>query len=177
MSDKPTTVAVATYKDRDAAVQDYEVIRGAKHQGQLDHLAISVVAKDADGKLKIDRHDSSAKHLAWGGAIVGAALAVVVPPLGLATLGSAAASAGVLAGAGGIIGHFHRNIPKHVVDEMNDLLQAGEAGLVVVAVNPKGTDVEALLANAQKKVVAVTDGNAKGTTDDALEKAFESAEA
>ena len=60
---------------------------------------------------------------------------------------------------------------------MNDLLQAGEAGLVVVAVDPKGTDVEALLANAQKKVVAVTDGNAKGTTDDALEKAFESAEA
>ena len=38
---------------------------------------------------------------------------------------------------------------------MSDVLEAGQFGLVVVAINPKGTDVEALLANAVAKVVAV----------------------
>ncbi|MGH1526408.1 hypothetical protein ACRAWC_21255 [Leifsonia sp. L25] len=117
MSTKPATVAVATYATRDAAVEDYEVVRGAKHQGQLDHIAIAVIVKDENGELKVDRHDSSAKHLAWGGAILGAALTVIVPPVGIATL-AAGTTTGVLAGAGGIIGHFHRNIPKETIEQM-----------------------------------------------------------
>ncbi|MGN6126055.1 MAG: hypothetical protein ACTHON_05785 [Humibacter sp.] len=174
---KPTTVAVATYKDRDSAVKDYEAVREAKHHGQFDHLAIAVVEKDADGKLKIDRHNTSAKHLAWGGAIVGATLAVLVPPVGITTLAGVAASGGVLAGAGGIIGHLHRNIPKSTVDQMNELIESGNAGLVVVAVNPKGSDLGELLAGAEKKIVTDNiEGNGK-EADDALDKAFEAADA
>lgn len=177
MSDKPVTVAVATYADRDSAVKDYEAIRHVKREGQIDHLAIAVVEKDADGKLKIDRHDTSAHHLAWGGAILGATLAVVAPPLGFTTLVGVTSSAGVLAGAGGIIGHFHRNIPKATVKEMDDLLESGAAGLVVVAVNPKGADLDALLAGAQKKVVTNDVANDKDATVSALDAAFEATEA
>jgi hypothetical protein len=39
VSDKPATVAVATYADKASAEQDYDVIRGTKHAGQIDHLA------------------------------------------------------------------------------------------------------------------------------------------
>ncbi|WP_431246507.1 hypothetical protein [Leifsonia xyli] len=179
MSTKSTTVAVATYASRDDAVKDYEVIRGAKHQGELDHLAIAVIAKDQDGELKVDRHDSTAKHLAWGGAIVGASLVVLVPPLGITTLaagiagGSAVAGAGVLAGAGGIIGHFYRNIPKETVEEMGGTLSSGQAGLLIIAVDPKGLDVGALLANAEKKVVKTDVTDEKDAENDALESAFE----
>ncbi|MDN4599021.1 hypothetical protein [Leifsonia virtsii] len=179
MSTKPTTVAVATYASRDAAVEDYEIIRGAKHQGELDHLAIAVVAKDDEGKLVVDRHDSTAKHLAWGGAIIGASLVVLVPPLGITTLAAAGAgagavaSAGALAGAGGLIGHFYRNIPKETVEEMGKTLSSGQAGLLIIAVDPKGLDVEALLTNAEKKIVKTGVTDEKDAEDDALESAFE----
>ncbi|WP_158865238.1 hypothetical protein [Leifsonia sp. AG29] len=179
MSTNSTTVAVATYSSREDAVEDYEVIRGAKHQGELGHLAIAVIAKDADGKLSVDRHDSTAKHLAWGGAIVGASLVVLVPPLGITTLAATAAgagavaSAGALAGAGGIIGHFYRNVPKGTIEEMGATLSSGEAGLLIIAVDPKGLDIGALLTNAQKKVVTPGVTDEKDAEDDALEVAFE----
>lgn len=169
MSDKPTTVAVATYANKASAEQDYDVVHGAKHAGQIDHLAIAFVERDADGKLKIDRHDSTAKHLAWGGAVVGGALAVISAPLGIVFLGPLAVSSGSWAAAGGLVGHFWHNVPKDQVRKMSDLLEAGEYGLVVVAVNPKGVDISALLANATDKTVVdgVTD------VDGALDEAFE----
>jgi uncharacterized membrane protein len=172
MSDKPVTVAVATYTDKAAAEQDYDAVRGIKHQGQIDHLAIAMVVKEADGKLKIDRHDSTAKHLAWGGGVLGAVLTVVSAPLGIIFLGPLVATSAVWAGAGGLVGHFWDNIPKDTVRQMSDLLESGDAGLVIVAVNPQGVDVESLLANAVKKVVAddVEDSDA------ALQQAFEAAE-
>ncbi|MGA7758078.1 MAG: DUF1269 domain-containing protein [Ilumatobacteraceae bacterium] len=170
MSDKPTTIAVATYANEANAELDYDMLRSIKSGGQLDHIAISMVTKGADGKLKIDRHDSTAKHLAWGGGILGAALTVVAAPLGIVFLGPLVANTAVYAGAGGLVGHFWHNIPKDEVRKMSDLLETGEYGLVIVAVNPKGTDVGALLTNA---VDAVVVDNVEDT-DGELDKAFES---
>ncbi|WP_345802912.1 hypothetical protein AAIB33_07470 [Microbacterium sp. AZCO] len=173
MSDKPVSVAAATYPDKDAAITDYEAIRHAKRHGGYDHLAIAVVVKGADGTLKVDRHDTSAHHLAWGGAILGATLAVLVPPIGFATLAGATASTAVLSGAGGIIGHFHQNIPKEVVGQINQMLESGDAGLIVVAVNPKGTDLTPLLAGAKDKIVVNDVDDDKAAVDNALVSAFE----
>ncbi len=116
-------MAVATYADKTSAEQDYDAIRGIKHQGQIDHLAIAMVVKDEDGVLKIDRHDSTAKHLA------------------------------------------------------SDLLEDGDAGLVIVAVNPKGADIAALLANAASKVVQDDVSDQFGALQDAFEEADEADEA
>jgi uncharacterized membrane protein len=172
MANKPTTVAVATYATKDAADLDYDAIRAIKSSGRLDHLAIAVVTKDDDGKLDIDRHDSTAKHLAWGGGILGAAATVVFAPLGIVFLGPLVANTAVYAGAGGLVGHFWHNIPKDDVHKMGELLSTGDYGIVVVAVNPQGTDVDALLANAKDKWVV--DG--VYDTDGALDDAFEAAE-
>jgi uncharacterized membrane protein len=173
MSDKPTTIAVATYSNQANAELDYDTLRSVKSGGQLDHIAISMVTKDAKGKLKIDRHDSTAKHLAWGGGILGAAMTVVAAPLGIVFLGPLVANTAVYAGAGGLVGHFWHNIPKDEVRKMSDLLETGEYGLMIVAVNPKGTDVAALLTNA---VDAVVVDNVEDT-DGELAKAFESVDA
>lgn len=43
MSDKPVTVAVATYNSKAAAEQDFDAVWGIKHKGQLDHVALAVV--------------------------------------------------------------------------------------------------------------------------------------
>ena len=56
---------------------------------------------------------------------------------------------------------------------MGDMLQAGQFGLIIVAVNPKGTDVGNLLTHASSK--HVIDG--VHDTDGAIESAFEATEA
>ncbi|MGA9279393.1 MAG: hypothetical protein WBV89_20765 [Ilumatobacter sp.] len=169
MSNKPSTVAVATYPNQASAELDYDAVRAVKSGGQLDHLAVAIVTKGADGKLDIDRHDSTAKHLAWGGGILGAAATVVFAPLGLVFLGPLVANTAIYAGAGGLVGHFWRNIPKDDVRRMGELLETGAYGVIVVAVNPQGTDVGALLVNADDKHVI----NGAYDTDGALDAAFE----
>src|SRR4249920_2079398 len=169
----PITLAVATYGDRGTAVNDFDRVMDAKKGGSFDHVAVGVMTKGADGKVEIERHDSTAKHLAWGGALIGGALFVVAPPLAPAALGlGGGASAAGLAGAGGIAGHFWHTIPKDTLREMSDTLEAGDSGLVVVAVNPRGSDLEGLLSGAQKVVIdATTKGDLEGAYDDAVKKA------
>jgi hypothetical protein len=116
-------------------------------------MTVAVLTKDEAGELQVDRHNSTARKMAWGGAILGAALVLVAPPTGLAAI---AAGGGVGAGAGGIVGHFWRNIPKEKVREVGDLLNSGESGLLIVAVNQKGTDIKPLLTNAERSVVVDT---------------------
>lgn len=173
MSNKPTTVAVATYANKAGADLDYDAVRGVKSAGQFDHIAIAVVEKKPDGDLKIDRHDSTAKHLAWGGGILGAAATVAFAPLGIVFLGPLMANTAVVAGAGGLVGHFWKNVPKDDVRKMGDLLETGEYGLIIVAVNPQGTDLGALLVNSASKHVVDDVHDTSG----AIESAFESDEA
>jgi uncharacterized membrane protein len=154
----PITLATAKYPDRELAVEDFKTVWSARADGDFDHTAVAVLSKDADGKLKIDRHDSTSKHLAWAGA----ALAVVAPGVGLA--------AG--AGGGAIIGHFHHNIPKDKVREAGSVLESGEAGLIVVAVNKQDTDIAPLLKNAEKtSVIQTTAGNLQTEIDKELAEA------
>jgi uncharacterized membrane protein len=157
-ADTPITLATARYENRELAVEDYERVWSARKHDQFDHTAVTVLTKDADGKLKIDRHDSSTKHLAWAGA----AAAVLVPGVGVA--------AG--AGAGAITGHFWHNIPKAQVREAGELLESGESGLIVVAVNKEGTDIEPLLALAEKtSVMETVAGNLQSEIDKELSEA------
>ena len=183
-ADTPVTLAVATYATRQGAVDDYYAVMSAKTDGEFDHIAASVLTKDAYGQLEVERHDSTAKHLAWGGALTGAALIIAAPvaaPVivaggtGIAAsagLGGGASVVGAAAGAGGLAGHFWRNIPKEKVREMGDLLELGESGLLIVAVNKKGSDITPLLPNATKVIVDdTTKGDLEGIYDEAVKKA------
>jgi hypothetical protein len=159
----PITLAAAKYSNREAAVEDFHTVWDARHNDEFDHTALAVLTKDEAGTLQVERHDSTAKHLAWGGALLGAALVVVAPPAGASLL----ATSGGLGGAGAIAGHLHHNIPKRYVEEAGDLLESGESGLIVVAVNSKGSDIEPLLAHADKVTVADTTW---GGLDDTIER-------
>ena len=141
-ADTPITLAAARYSTRDAAVEGFDMVWDAHREGEFDHTAVAVLTKDDSGKLQVERHDTTAKHLTW----VGAALAVVAPGVG------------VVAGAGGgaLVGHFHHNIPKKDVEAIGELLESGQSGLIVVAVNKVGTDIEPLLSGADKTVVVHT---------------------
>ena len=173
MSDKPITVAVATYLNIEAAHQDYDASARMKHEGQLDHVAIAVVMKDEDGELQIDRHDSTAKHLAWGGGVLGAA----------ADRGGGAARHRVPRPAGRDdrgVGWSRRPgrplLEEHPQgDRPPDGRSAGGRRRRARdrAVNPQRADLEALLANAVTCVVE----NDVVDADSALYNVFEQAEA
>jgi uncharacterized membrane protein len=168
----PLVLAAAKYASRDDAVSAFKIVWGARHQGEFDHMDVAVLTKDATGELQIERHDSTAKHFAWSGALIGAALVIVAPPVGIAAV--AAGGAG-LAGAGGIVGHFWNTIPKEKLREVSELLHAGESGLLIVAVNHKGTDIAPLLEKAEKKtVIETTAGDLDAAFESGLQKAHAS---
>jgi len=160
--DTPITLAAARYSNRDAALMDFDAVWGAHRGGEFDHTAVAVLTKDESGKLQVERHDTTAKHLAWAGA----ALAVVAP----------AAAVGIAGGAatGALVGHFHHNIPKKDVEAIGALLESGKSGLIVVAVNKVGTDIDPLLGGAEKTVVVQTTW---GDLDEQIESEIAKAEA
>ena len=71
-----------------------------------------------------------------------------------------------------IVGHFWNNIPKDKVREAADLLESGQSGLVIVAVNKHDTAITPLLSNAEKfTVIETTAGNLQADLDKELSDA------
>jgi uncharacterized membrane protein len=165
----PMTMAGALYKTRPEAVEAFETVWGARHQGEFDHMALAVLTKDENGQLQVERHDSTTKHLAWAGVAVGAALCVVCPPAGIAVV---AAGAGAGAGIGAWVGHFWNQIPKEDINELSDLLDSGESAIFVVTVNPKETDITPLLMHPERyKVFQTKAGDWDAVADQAIKQA------
>ena len=57
-----------------------------------------------------------------------------------------------------ICGYFWHNIPKGRLQQMSDLLESGQAALVVVALDHAASTIEDELRNATRAIVAETDG-------------------
>ncbi len=149
---RPLVLAGARYASCRDAVHDYQIVWGARHGGAFDHMSIAVLAKDARGDLQVERHASGARDLALGGAVLGAALLVVAPSVGIATV----AAAGGLAGTEGIAAHLRYTIPKDTLEEVSQLLESGASSLVLVAIDRKGVEISPLLEQAEKAVVVET---------------------
>ena len=162
-ADTPIVLAAARYANRADAVADFKTVKEAKSLGEFDHTDVAVLTKDENGELQVERHDTTAKHMAW----VGAALVVIAPPVGAAALAGGA-------GAGALVGHFWRNIPKEKINEAADLLESGESGLIVVAVNRLGSDIAPLLSRAEKTGIVNT---VAGDLDAQMEKELAQAQA
>jgi hypothetical protein len=131
-ADTPITLAAAKYINRAHALEDWQAVKDAKRFGAFDQTAVGVLSKDSDGILQVERHDTTAEHLAW----IGAALVIITPA--------------------------------------SQILESGEAGLVVVAVNRQGSEVEPLLVNAEKLIVFET---VAGDLDAVMEKELAKAKA
>jgi uncharacterized membrane protein len=183
MAETSTVVVVSTYSSVYDAQSDYESILALHKQGGLGHLSAAVINKGAQGDLEIYRHDTTSQHLAWTGAIIGGLLGVLVPPLGAAAVSSAligsmsagaAIEAGMLAGVGGLIGHFWRNIPKKDLRELGDMLDECDAALVIAAVDKRRADIEGALHCACSVAVQEVGG---GRLEDAFEDAARAATA
>jgi hypothetical protein len=144
---RPLVVAGADYASSHDAAQDYQIVWTARHGGAFDHMSIALLTRDACGELQVERHNSAAKDLAWAGVVLRAALLVVVPSVRMATVAAGGA------GAGGIAAHLRRMIPEEELQGVSHLLDSGESGLLVVAIDRKDSEISPLFKQAEKTVV------------------------
>jgi hypothetical protein len=142
----PVALIGASYSTPQGASDDFDLVWGARQDGDFHHTSVAVLTKDSDGDLHVGRNNSTAKHLAWGGALLGAAIFLLAPAAGVELF-----TAVGLSGAGAIVGHFRQNADPGQLARTADLLARGTSGLVVVAVNRRGELVTPLLPHADER--------------------------
>jgi hypothetical protein len=159
VSDQSVVLAVASYSSLASADRDVRAVRDAHRERGLDQVALAVLEKGDDGTLRVERHDQSPRQLVRGGALLGgvllgSALTVVAAPVGIMFLARVVVTAAEWLGVSAIVGHFWHNIPKDQLRQMSDLLEAGQAAVLVVAVNLACDDIAARLPHATECIVA-----------------------
>ncbi|MBV8987021.1 MAG: DUF1269 domain-containing protein, partial [Solirubrobacterales bacterium] len=85
------------------------------------------------------------QHAAWTGLGVGALVGILFPP-------SIIASGVVGAATGGLIGHLWGGMSRADVKEIGELLDEGEAGLVVIGTSKVEEQVAKALERAQRQI-------------------------
>ena len=118
-------VYIGTYASEGSARADYEVVKDLHAAGAVGTYDASVVTKDSDGKVHVNKDETSTRHGAWGGAAVGAVVGILFPP-------SIIAGAAIGAAVGGVGGHLWKGMSRADVKEFGDIIDAGQAALVVV---------------------------------------------
>ena len=142
----PITLAVAGHSEPGHAREDLAATWKARPSEASGYMAIAELSRDAAGSLRVIRHETTTTNVAWGRALLGAALVLVAPPAGAGFLISVRS----VGGAGAVAAQLHRTIPCEERDRATRLLERSECGLVLLAVNRRSADIEPLLDRADE---------------------------
>ena len=164
MSDNPFFIYAATYSSTDEAWGDYDILLGLHAEKLVGTYDAAVINKDANGKVHVHKHEKATQHGAWGGIAVGALIGVVFSP---AVLGAAAVG-GVVGGLGG---HFKKGLSRGDMKELGELLDEGEAALLVIGESRVEEQLDKALTHAQKTFEKEVSADSK-----AFKKELEAAE-
>jgi uncharacterized membrane protein len=154
MSDRPVFIYAATYSNREDAFADYEgllELHAVKLVGTYD---VALIVKDEDGKVHVSKHEKPTQHGAWGGIAVGAVVGILFPP----SLIGAAAVGGL---AGGIGGHLKGGFARGDAKELGELLDAGQAALIVIGESRVEEQLDKALTRAEKSIEKEIDADSK----------------
>src|SRR5271155_533700 len=143
MSDNPIFVYAAVYADEAGAQADYDALLELHAADLVGSYDVALVRKDEDGKVHVMKHEKPTQHGAWTGVAVGAVVGILFPPsiIGSAIIGGA---------AGGVIGHLFRGMSRSDAKELGDLLDSGEAALVVVGKSRVQEQLDKYLTRMEK---------------------------
>jgi uncharacterized membrane protein len=136
------TAIAAAYDSVDAAEADYQVVKDLYYGLNLmDTFDAAVVMKNEKGKVKIvKRHEQPTRQGAWRGAGWGLAGGLVMALFPAAALGAGllATSAGWGAMIGALAGHAVGGVSRSDLKDLGELLDNGQAGVVVIAATDVG---------------------------------------
>jgi uncharacterized membrane protein len=145
---------VGVYDTASDADADYELVKDLHTKaGLIDSYDAAVIERRADGKVKITKkHETPTRVGGVLGAGVGLATGLVVVLFPFAAIGGGllAATTGGGAVLGAVAGHAAAGMSRHDLKELGEHLDAGQAGLVVVAVSDMGAKVEREMKRARK---------------------------
>ena len=143
-------IYIGTYPDEAAARDDYGVIKDLHASGAVGTYDAAVVTKDDSGKVHVNKDEMATRHGAWGGAAVGAVIGILFPP---SIIGTAIAGAAI----GGVSGHLWRGMSRSDVKELGDVIDAGQAALVVVGDSKVEQALDKTTLKAEKHVAKELD--------------------
>jgi len=145
---------VGVYNDVADAEADYQLVKDLHTKEDLiDAYDAAVIVRRADGKVKIaKKHETPTRAGGVLGAGVGLAAGVVLVLFPFAAVGGGLLAITTGSGAilGAVAGHAAAGMSRHDLKELGEHLDAGQAGLVVVAVSDMGAEVERAMKQARK---------------------------
>jgi uncharacterized membrane protein len=118
-------IYLGTYPSEVVARADYDVVKDLHSVDVVGTYDAAVITKDAKGKVHVNKDEMATRHGGWGGAAAGAVVGMLFPP---ALIGSALVGGAI--GATG--GHLWRGLSRSDVKELGDLIDTGQAALLVV---------------------------------------------
>ena len=145
---------VGVYNDVRDADADYQLVKDLHTKaGLIDSYDAAVVERRAGGKVKITKkHETPTRvgGVLGGGAGLATGLVLVLFPF--AAIGGGLLVATTAGGAvlGAVTGHAAAGMSRKDLKELGEHLDAGQAGLVVVAVSDMGAKVERAMKQARK---------------------------
>jgi uncharacterized membrane protein len=147
-------VYVGVYPDVAAAEADYYLVKDLHTRaGLIDAYDAAVVERLDGGKTKIvKKHETPTRVGGVLGGSLGLATGVVVALFPFAAIGGGLLATTAAGGAalGALAGHAVAGMSRGDLKELGESLDAGEAGLVVVAVAHVGPEVEKAMSGAEK---------------------------
>ncbi|WP_327130046.1 DUF1269 domain-containing protein [Streptomyces sp. NBC_01343] len=159
-------IYIGTYPNEAVARADYDIVKDLHAVGAVGTYDASVVTKDDTGKVHVNKDEMATRHGAWGGAAAGALVGLLFPP---AIIGTAVVGAAV----GGVSGHLWRGMSRADVKEFGEIIDAGQAALIIVGESTLAQAVEKAGLKAEKKIAKQLDVSTKDIDEAVRESATE----
>jgi hypothetical protein len=145
---------VGVYGSVEDAEADYQLVKDLHVEaGLIDGYDAAVIERRDGGRTKIvSKHETPTRVGGVLGGGVGLATGLVVALFPFAAIGGGLLAATTAGGAvlGAVAGHAAAGMSRQDLKELGESLDAGEAGLVVVAVSDMGAKVERAMKRAEK---------------------------
>ena len=145
---------VGVYDSVADAEADYQLVKDLHTEaGLIDAYDAAVIERGEGGKTKIvKKHETPTRAGGVLGGGVGLATGLVVALFPFAAVGGGLLAGTTAGGAilGAVAGHAAAGMSRHDLKELGEHLDAGQAGLVVVAVADMGAKVEQAMKRAEK---------------------------
>ena len=140
-----TFVFAGAYESQADAQLDYEAIKELHAAGIIGGYDAAVIHKGDDGKVHVNKDETATRKGAWGGAVVGAVVGILFPP-------SIIAGAAIGALAGGVGGHIFKGMSRSDMKDLGELLDEGQAGLIVVGDWKLEEAIDKAFAHAERTI-------------------------